>query len=90
MFLPNILKMNEKNGKLYSIPESFYITTITAKTEFVGDKANWNIDDLIAAYDAMPDGMKLTENMFLETLFTVLFQVLLIMRQRNAALTRLI
>jgi len=69
MFLPNILKMNEKNGKLYSIPESFYITTITAKTEFVGDKANWNIDDLIAAYDAMPDGMKLTPEPYREYVF---------------------
>ncbi|MDE6673095.1 MAG: hypothetical protein K2K16_13045 [Ruminococcus sp.] len=61
-FLPNILKMNETDGNLYALPVSFYIDTIAGKSEYVGNKENWTIDELISAYNNAPQDMELMEN----------------------------
>ena len=61
--LPNILAACENDGKLYSISPSFYLNTYAAKTKFVSaDKQNWTMDDLIEAYNNLPEGMALFQS----------------------------
>ncbi len=69
-FLPNVIKMNEKNGKLYSIPTCFYINTLAGKTKYVGEKENWTIDELIETYENAPDDMKLMADADKESLLS--------------------
>ena len=60
MILPNILTACESDGKLYSLPSSFSVQTLAAKTKFVSaDKQNWTMDDMIETYNNLPDGMKM-------------------------------
>ena len=61
-FPENILGINEINGGLPSVPVDFYIDTLVGKTELVGNKENWTVDDMISAYDNAPDGMELMQN----------------------------
>ena len=56
--LPNVLQACEKNGKLYYLSPSFTVNTLAAKKSNC-DKENWTIDEMIEAYDKLPDGMKL-------------------------------
>lgn len=57
-FLPNIISACEKDGKLYSISPSFTISSYAAKTKNVAaDKQDWTMDDMIEAYNNLPDGM---------------------------------
>ena len=41
----------ETDGKLYQLIYSFYIETLTGKTDVVGDKAGWTIGELIETFD---------------------------------------
>lgn len=61
-FLSNILKISETDGKLYSLPLSFYIDTLVGKSEYVGEKENWTIDELISVYANIPQEMELMQN----------------------------
>lgn len=61
-FLPNILEMNETDGKLYALPVGFYIDTFVGKSKYVGSKENWKIDELISAYNNVPPDMELMHN----------------------------
>lgn len=61
-FLPNILEMNETDGKLYALPVGFYIDTLVGKSKYVGSKENWTIDELISAYNNAPPDMELMQN----------------------------
>ena len=57
--MPNVLNACEIDGKLLSIAPSFNVSTMIAKKKFI-DKENWSPDDLIEAYENLPDGMRLT------------------------------
>lgn len=47
-FVPNVLNCFENDGKLYSLPDRFYINAgKVAKTKFVGDGSDWNFDKYI-------------------------------------------
>lgn len=56
--LPPILSAGEVDGKLTSISPSCYVSTLACKTKYF-DKENWTIDDMIEAYENLPEGMKL-------------------------------
>ena len=58
--VPPVLKACEENGKLYSITPSLSMSTAAVKTKYC-DKENWTIDDLIAAYNKLPAGSRLTQ-----------------------------
>ncbi len=55
-FLPNVLEGLESDGKLLTISPSFTFRTLGAKSVFDGVKENWNIDDMYAAADSLPEG----------------------------------
>lgn len=50
-FIPNILKLNEYDGKLVSMATSFGMQSLVGKTKYVGEKQNWTIDEMISAYE---------------------------------------
>lgn len=47
-YLENILESLTINGKLVTIPYSFGIQTVLGKTEDVGDKMGWTLEEMIA------------------------------------------
>ena len=59
-FIPTALGSFEVNGQIPAITPNFDLYTAVAKTKFVGeDKENWTIDDVVMAYEQLPDDMKL-------------------------------
>ena len=58
--VPPLLKACEENGKLYSITPSLSMSTAAVKTKYC-DKENWTVDDLIEAYNKLPEGARLTQ-----------------------------
>lgn len=47
-FVPNVLNCFENDGKLYQLPDRFYLDAgEVAKTKFVGDGSDWNFDKYI-------------------------------------------
>ncbi len=47
-FVPNVLECLETDGKLYSLPDRFYLDVgEVAKTKFVGDGSDWNFDKYV-------------------------------------------
>ena len=42
------------DGKLISIPDNFYLSTIFASKDMVGDKMGWSMEDMIAFSEANP------------------------------------
>ena len=56
--MPNVLKSCEIGGKLLSIAPTFTVQTYVAKSKYVSGP-DWTVDDLISAYDNMPEGMRL-------------------------------
>lgn len=56
--IPNIREMMETDGHLYSFPNTFSISTVIAKTEHVGEKENWTIDEYLDARRNLPEKME--------------------------------
>lgn len=52
----HVLQINELDGKLYSLPTFYGITTLIGKSEYVGTKENWTTDEFIAHWKQMPEG----------------------------------
>lgn len=53
-FAENILRALEIGGKLYSIVPSFTLITMAGKTENVGDRMGWTLEDLKALCEKYP------------------------------------
>lgn len=45
--LENILKLNERNGELSTIPLFFSVDTVYGETQYVGEKENWTLGEMI-------------------------------------------
>ena len=58
-FIPGYLDAMTVDGTVPMIFPTFWANTLIGKTRFVGEKENWNYDEFIAAYEAMPEGMEL-------------------------------
>lgn len=56
MFMPNVLEACEYDGKLYSLPTSFSVRSMTVKTKFSGVK-DQTFEDMLAAIENAPDGI---------------------------------
>lgn len=54
-FIPNILDVLSKNGKLYSIAESFYVQTLAGKVADVGTGKSWTFKDVMELVKARPE-----------------------------------
>ena len=58
-FLENALRGFDVNGELPALSYSYRIQTAVAKTENVGaGMENWTADEAMAAFEAMPEGMR--------------------------------
>lgn len=55
-FFESVLKAYSIDGKLYSIPNCFYISTVIGKTSEVGEEPGWTLDDLMALIESKPEG----------------------------------
>ena len=62
-FIPGYIDAVTIDGSVPTIFPSFWANTLIGKTRFTGEKENWNYDDFIAAYEAMPEGMELKNNL---------------------------
>ena len=52
----HILSLNEIDGKLYSMPVSYFGSTLIGESKYVGDKENWTVDEFISHWEQMPEG----------------------------------
>jgi len=55
--MQNVLDACETNGKLNSIIPSFYMYTLTAKSEHVGPEPGWTLEEMMETIRRMPEGM---------------------------------
>ncbi|MBR5312886.1 MAG: carbohydrate ABC transporter substrate-binding protein [Clostridia bacterium] len=56
-YLENVLKACEVDGKLYSMILSFTLSTLAAKSEFVGTESGWTLAEMMEVIRNMPEGM---------------------------------
>ncbi len=57
-FLPNILDGLERNGKLVQIVPYFIFSSVPARAS-CGIPENWSVDDMVEAYNNLPEGVSL-------------------------------
>lgn len=50
-------KAHEINGSLYSLNPFFSIITLAGKSEFVGERSGWSVEDFVEAAESAPDGI---------------------------------
>ncbi len=56
--LPIALQIGEYNGELTTLSPSLSLNTLACKSKYY-DKENWTMDELMATYESMPEGMRL-------------------------------
>lgn len=52
----HILDLHEIDGKLYSLPLFFSISTLAGYSKYVGTKENWTFDEMLEKWNMMPEG----------------------------------
>lgn len=57
--MTHVLDCASVDGKLYQVFNSFYIETIAARSEVVGNRTCWTLDEMLDYYEAMPEGSTL-------------------------------
>ena len=55
------LKASEINGGLYVAFDSFWLHTMLGSKSVVGDRIGWTVEDLLEAFDTMPEGSVIVE-----------------------------
>ncbi|MCM1529800.1 MAG: hypothetical protein NC093_07370 [Alistipes sp.] len=59
-FFPNVLNCFENDGKLYSLSDRFYLDAgRVAKTKFVGDGSDWNLDKTVDVLTEYSDNIEI-------------------------------
>lgn len=56
-FFENILECYTYEGKLLSIPATFYIDTIVGKTSVVGEEMGWTLEEMLACAKEHPEAV---------------------------------
>lgn len=59
-YLENVLENYTYNGVLTAIPSTVTLYTLMGRTDMVGEKIGWTVDDMIALVDANPDAQLCT------------------------------
>ena len=54
--MSHVLDCASVNGELYSVFNSFTIATAAARSELVGDRTSWTLDEVLEYYADMPEG----------------------------------
>lgn len=49
------LKLNEIDGKLYSLMSFFSVQTLMGESKYVGENENWTFEDFVAGWEKMPE-----------------------------------
>lgn len=57
-FFENILKIYEKDGKLYGVLDAFAIYTLFGKTADIGDKHTWTMEEFMEFLSDYPDDIE--------------------------------
>ncbi len=57
--MPTVMAALEIDGKLYQAVSSFAVQTVVGATSVVGEEMGWTMDEFLAIYDQMPDGMQI-------------------------------
>lgn len=55
----HILQLHETDGKLYTLPTYYSISTLVGESQYVGDKENWTLDEFISHWEHMPEGARI-------------------------------
>lgn len=55
-FMENVFNAYKVNDKLYTIVPGFYVGTVIGKSSVLGDIKGWNMEELQAFMDQMPEG----------------------------------
>ena len=55
------LKASEVNGGLYTVFGAFQFHTLTGAKAVVGDRTGWSVEDLLEAFETMPEGSVILE-----------------------------
>lgn len=71
-FVENVLKMYEKDGKLYGIAPSFEIQTLMGKVSDLGDKDTWTLEEMMKFADSKPEGVELIPNATKQSMLEIL------------------
>lgn len=58
----DVLAVHENDSKLFQMPLSFQIETLSGNTQYVGTKENWTLEELIAHWEQMPEGAFFSDN----------------------------
>ena len=58
----NVIRANEKDGKLYQIPLSFAIDGMFANQKYVGERTGWTYEEFREIDRNLPDGVKILGN----------------------------
>jgi len=56
-YFENVFSACEQDGKLYSLITGFYLNTLAAKEEKVGNGSGWTMSEMLDALESMPEGM---------------------------------
>lgn len=62
LLFDNIIRSNERDGKLYQIPLNFSISGMYANPKFVGERTGWTYDEFRQIDQSLPDGVKILGN----------------------------
>ncbi len=54
-FIPKVLEIYTYDDTLMAVPNYFYLRTLTGRTDVVGDKMGWNMDDVKELIRSHPD-----------------------------------
>ena len=57
--MSHVLDCASVDGKLYQVFNSFTIETTAARTDVVGDRTSWTLEEMLDYYEAMPEGSSL-------------------------------
>lgn len=57
--MSHVLDCASVDGKLYKVFNSFSIDTLAARSEVVGDRSSWTLEEMLDYYEAMPEGSTL-------------------------------
>lgn len=72
-----VLKLNEMEGKLYSIPTFFVVNTMVGESQYVGTKENWTFEELKSHWAQMPQGATIGQNTTREYVYMCLLRNML-------------
>lgn len=60
-YFESVINAYTINGKLYSIPNCFYVQTVIGRTSDVGSEPGWTLDELMALLETKPEGTEILD-----------------------------